>query len=482
MIEAKGHNRINSIGVIIKYERILIMINTVRHGIKELDSSELSTLSQLANLNTNADLIDKAIDRWGTATWSNNTLNVTSETPSQELYTGLSISFMLTATNPGDASIKLDSLEGKSLLNSTGSVMPVGFLTAGQIYTVTYDGTAFRINNVAHATSANSATSATNADTVDGMHAADFATAAQGAKADAALPMSGYTAADILSKLKTVDGAGSDLDADTLDGLDSTAFATAAQGAKADAALPMSGYTAVDILTKIKTVDGVGSGLDADLLDGKQSIEFATAEQGTKAEAALPAASYTAEDILAKLKTVDGEGSGLYADTAGNYTTDGGIAAKFKTQDENFAALSGIGRTTETVKGNADAIASLSTSSEASFKAITQRLDALETSSKTNKPEKLYAGSPNTSTTTLYTVPESTKTVVKCVVISNTTTTAATITLSFAGINLINAYSVEANDTVAIDLSLVLNASETITALQGTEDAITLYISGLEAN
>ena len=36
-----------------------------------------------------------------------------------------------------------------------------------------------------------------------------------------------------------------------------------------------SAYTAADVLTKIKTVDGVGSGLDADLLDGLNSSFFA---------------------------------------------------------------------------------------------------------------------------------------------------------------------------------------------------------------
>lgn len=35
--------------------------------------------------------------------------------------------------------------------------------------------------------------------------------------------------------------------------------------------VPASTYTAADVLTKIKTVDGVGSGLDADLLDGLSS-------------------------------------------------------------------------------------------------------------------------------------------------------------------------------------------------------------------
>jgi hypothetical protein len=43
----------------------------------------------------------------------------------------------------------------------------------------------------------------------------------------------------------------------------------------ANAALPSATYTAADILTKIKTVDGSGSGLDADLLDGISSAGFA---------------------------------------------------------------------------------------------------------------------------------------------------------------------------------------------------------------
>jgi hypothetical protein len=44
-------------------------------------------------------------------------------------------------------------------------------------------------------------------------------------------------------------------------------------GAKLDA----SAYTAADVLTKIKTVDGSTSGLDADLLDGQHASAFATA-------------------------------------------------------------------------------------------------------------------------------------------------------------------------------------------------------------
>jgi hypothetical protein len=83
-----------------------------------------------------------------------------------------------------------------------------------------------------------------------------------------------YTALDVLDKVKTVDGTGSGLDADKLDGLEATEFATAAQGTKADNALPASSYTASDVLTKIKTVDGTGSGLDADTVDGIQGADL----------------------------------------------------------------------------------------------------------------------------------------------------------------------------------------------------------------
>lgn len=39
--------------------------------------------------------------------------------------------------------------------------------------------------------------------------------------------------------------------------------------------LDSSAYTATDVLSKVKTVDGVGSGLDADLLNGKQGNKYA---------------------------------------------------------------------------------------------------------------------------------------------------------------------------------------------------------------
>jgi hypothetical protein len=71
-----------------------------------------------------------------------------------------------------------------------------------------------------------------------------------------------YTAADVLAKIKTVDGPGSGLDADTVDGVDSGALGGTP--------------SAADILTALLTVDGSGSGLDADKLDGIDASGYAS--------------------------------------------------------------------------------------------------------------------------------------------------------------------------------------------------------------
>ena len=107
------------------------------------------------------------------------------------------------------------------------------------------------------------------------------------------------TPADLLATLLTVDGTGSGLDADLLDGHDSPYFAvqsdmTAVQNKNTaqDSAIALkldaSAYTAADVLAKIKTVDGPGSGLDADLLDGLSSADFMQAGSGyTKSQSDL---------------------------------------------------------------------------------------------------------------------------------------------------------------------------------------------------
>ena len=102
-----------------------------------------------------------------------------------------------------------------------------------------------------------------------------YATAAQGTKADAALPAASVSTFGLsLVDDTTASAARTTLGLGTAATTAASDYATAAQGTKADAALPAADYTAADVLTKLKTVDGSGSGLDADLLDGNSSAYF----------------------------------------------------------------------------------------------------------------------------------------------------------------------------------------------------------------
>ena len=231
------------------------------------------------------------------------------------------------------------------------------------------------------------------------------------------LNSSSYTASDVLTKIKTVDGAGSGLDADTLDGLNSTSLTSnnyiqTQLGTK----LNSSSYTASDVLTKIKTVDGTGSGLDADTLDGLQGssyssnnyitnhyttnnyiqtfvaaevagiVDSAPAALDTLNELAaalgddanfsttvstqiglratntyvnatfssnnylqsqlstkLNSSSYTASDVLTKIKTVDGSGSGLDADTVDGIQATGLVSNNYFQDNSGGGGATGGG-------------------------------------------------------------------------------------------------------------------------------------------
>lgn len=98
----------------------------------------------------------------------------------------------------------------------------------------------------------------------------------------------------------------------------------------------------------------------------------------------------------------------------------------------------------------------------------------------------LYRNQPGTTSATLYTAPSATTVKLGSIVLSNTTGTSATITLSVvqsggtAGVTnqILSAYVVRPNDTVTIDSSVYMNASDFIAGLQGTASAITVTISG----
>jgi phage tail protein X len=118
------------------------------------------------------------------------------------------------------------------------------------------------------------------------------------------------------------DGAASGLDADLLDGQQGSYYGIAsdvtAAFLRANNSLLSSSYTAADVLAKLITVDGAGTALDADLLDGQQGSYYGIATNVTaaflRANNSLLSSSYTAADVLAKLITVDGAGTTLDAD------------------------------------------------------------------------------------------------------------------------------------------------------------------------
>ncbi|UVI28157.1 hypothetical protein [Paenibacillus spongiae] len=108
---------------------------------------------------------------------------------------------------------------------------------------------------------------------------------------------------------------------------------SAAQAAqtKADAALPAASYTAADVLGKLKSVDGNGSGLDADLLDGMQPAKAGTPNTIMQRDAdgrAKAAAPVAADDIARRAEieappfvTTTGTGTAYLADFTPPYST-----------------------------------------------------------------------------------------------------------------------------------------------------------------
>lgn len=93
------------------------------------------------------------------------------------------------------------------------------------------------------------------------------------------------------------------------------------------------------------------------------------------------------------------------------------------------------------------------------------------------------------SNTTLYTVPSSKKAVAKDFIITNTTSTDATVSLwlvpngdsSADGNAVLKDFNIPANEIVHLSLYQVLEtAGDTIQALAGTTTSITITISGAE--
>ena len=84
-----------------------------------------------------------------------------------------------------------------------------------------------------------------------------------------------------------------------------------------------------------------------------------------------------------------------------------------------------------------------------------------------------------TSSTTLYTVPSATTTVVSNIAVANTASSAGTFTLLLDDVDLHTTTAIAANSTVYIDLKQVLATTKTIKGF-ASATTIDFHISGVE--
>lgn len=97
-------------------------------------------------------------------------------------------------------------------------------------------------------------------------------------------------------------------------------------------------------------------------------------------------------------------------------------------------------------------------------------------------PTRLFAGNLTAVLGTVLATAAAGKTViVKQITLCNASTSAATVSMGFAGFNLLAGLSLAPNSTTTIDLSQILNAGETITGGYVTlvNNSVAVLISGV---
>lgn len=179
------------------------------------------------------------------------------------------------------------------------------------------------------------------------------------------------TAPEILTLVKTVDGASSGLDADLLDGQEGVYYTNYTDTKIADLVasspatldtlnelatalgndpnfattiatqigtkLDASAYTASDVLTKVKTVDGSGSGLDADMLDGNHASAFATSSH-THGTYDRTSSALTGGNVFSNIVITDG----IVSSTATRALTAADVGAAASSHTHSIANVTGL--------------------------------------------------------------------------------------------------------------------------------------------
>lgn len=91
----------------------------------------------------------------------------------------------------------------------------------------------------------------------------------------------------------------------------------------------------------------------------------------------------------------------------------------------------------------------------------------------------LFRGSASTGSTTLYTVPAATTTLINSIVVTNTASVAATYNLLLNDVSIATTVSVPANDSSLLEIKQVLATGQTIKGL-ASATTVNFHISGLE--
>lgn len=91
----------------------------------------------------------------------------------------------------------------------------------------------------------------------------------------------------------------------------------------------------------------------------------------------------------------------------------------------------------------------------------------------------LFRGAASTGSTTLYTVPASTTTIVTSILIANTSASNQTYTLSLNGISIATTVPIAANNTALLEIKQVLAAGQVMAGL-ASATSVNFHISGME--
>jgi hypothetical protein len=94
-------------------------------------------------------------------------------------------------------------------------------------------------------------------------------------------------------------------------------------------------------------------------------------------------------------------------------------------------------------------------------------------------PALFYRGAAATSSTTLYTVPSSTTSVLTDIVISNTSADQQYVTITVDGINLVPAVPISASSVINFQFRTVIGTTKIIAGF-ATSTAVKMHLSGVE--